>query len=170
MVHDGFKDAMILSAIAVFVLILLDLRDPKGLALAFVPVLMGLGWTALVMYLTDFQFNYANLMALPILVGTGVDYGVHLAHRAKQEGNVYAAARTTGRAIALCGLTTLVGFGSLILGNHWGVRSLGIILVIGIFACLVAALIVIPGAVRAKRDPSIMPKSARAKTDPLTKN
>jgi hypothetical protein len=170
MVHKGFRDAIILSAIAVFLLILMDLRDPKGLALAFIPVLMGLGWTALVMYLTDFKFNYANLMALPILIGTGVDYGVHLAHRAKQEGNVYAAARTTGRAIALCGLTTLVGFGSLILGNHWGVRSLGIILVIGIFACLVAALIVIPGAVRAKRDPSLIPKSARVKTGPLTKN
>ncbi len=169
MVHKGFKDAMILSAIAVLLLILMDLRDPKGLALAFIPVLMGLGWTALIMYLTGFQFNYANLMALPILVGTGVDYGVHLAHRTKQEGNVYAAARTTGRAIALCGLTTLVGFGSLILGNHWGVRSLGIILVIGISSCLLAALVVIPGAVRAKKDPTIIPDSPHPKSDPLTK-
>jgi hopanoid biosynthesis associated RND transporter like protein HpnN len=153
MVLRGFTDAIILSAIAVVLLILLDLRSPKGLALALLPVLMGLGWTVLIMVAFDFKFNYANLMALPILIGTGVDYGVHLAHRAKQEGSIYKAARTTGRAIALCGLTTLVGFGSLILGNHWGVRSLGIVLVIGISACLVAALVVIPGLVRAKTDP-----------------
>ena len=148
MVLKGFKDAVILSAIAVILLILLDLRSAKGLALALLPVLMGLGWTVVIMVMTNFKFNYANLMALPILIGTGVDYGVHLAHRAKQEGSIYKAARTTGRAIALSGLTTLIGFGSLLLGNHWGVRSLGLVLVIGIFASLVAALVVIPGLVR----------------------
>ncbi len=152
MVLKGFKDAVLLSAIAVLLLILLDLRSPKGLALALLPVLMGLGWTVVVMAATEFKFNYANLMALPILIGTGVDYGVHLAHRAKQEGSIYKAARTTGRAIALSGLTTLIGFGSLLLGNHWGVRSLGIVLVIGIFSSLVAALVVIPGLVRAKKE------------------
>jgi hypothetical protein len=55
------------------------------------------------------------------------------------------------------------------MGNHWGIRSLGIILTIGIFSCLVAALIVIPGAVRAKKDPTIIPDSPRPKSDPLTK-
>jgi predicted RND superfamily exporter protein len=78
---------------------------------------------------------------------------VHLAHRARQEGSIRAAARTTGRAIALSGLTTLIGFGSLILGNHWGVRSLGLLLVIGITSSLVAALVVLPGLVRPRKDP-----------------
>ncbi|MCP4679243.1 MAG: MMPL family transporter [Deltaproteobacteria bacterium] len=153
MVHEGFKDAVVLAAIAVVLLILLDLRTGRGLALGLLPVLMGLGWTSLIMAATGFKFNYANLMALPILIGTGVDYGVHLAHRANQEGSIRAAARTTGRAIALTGLTTLIGFGSLLLGNHWGVRSLGLILVIGITASLTAALIVIPGIVRPRSEP-----------------
>jgi uncharacterized protein len=147
MVQNGFKNAIILAAIAVVLLILLDLRSPLGLTLALVPVVFGLGWTMLLMALTGFKFNYANLMALPILIGTGVDYGVHLAHRAKQEGSIREAARTTGRAIALSGLTTLIGFGSLLLGQHWGVRSLGILLVAGIGFSLFAALIVIPGVV-----------------------
>jgi hopanoid biosynthesis associated RND transporter like protein HpnN len=152
MVQKGFVQAVVLASIAVILFILLDLRDLKGLALGLIPVLMGLGWTALIMALTGLKFNYANLMALPILIGTGVDYGVHLAHRTKQEGSIRKAARTTGRAIALTGLTTLIGFGSLLLGEHWGVRSLGLILAIGISSSLLAALVVIPGLVRPSKE------------------
>lgn len=144
MVHKGFRDAVLFSGLAVVLLVILDLRRPKDLAMAFLPIVMGAGWTALIMVLVGLELNYANLMALPILIGTGVDYGVHLAHRAKQEGSVACAVQTTGRAIALTGLTTLIGFGSLLLGNHWGVRSLGLLLVIGIFASLAIALGVLP--------------------------
>ncbi|MDJ0766387.1 MAG: MMPL family transporter [Myxococcota bacterium] len=167
MVHEGFRDAVILAALAVVLLVLLDLRTVKGLILALLPVLMGLGATALVMATTGFKFNYANLMALPILIGTGVDYGVHLAHRTKQEGSIAKAAQTTGRAIALTGLTTLIGFGSLLLGNHWGVKSLGLILVIGIFLSLVAALVAIPGAVKpAFAEPTAGLSSSKSKILP----
>lgn len=154
MVHRGFRDAFILSALAVLLLILVDLRDWRSLTLALIPVLVGISSTLLVMWLIDLRFNYANLMALPILIGTGVDYGAHMAHRAKQEGSIDEAARTTGRAIALTGLTTLVGFGALLFGQHWGVRSLGLILVLGIGFSLLAALVVIPAAVR-KRNPKV---------------
>jgi len=151
MVFEGFFDAVLWAAIAVVVLVALDLRRPRELALALVPVVLGAGWTALVCFLTGFKMNYANLMTLPILIGTGVDYGAHLAHRARQEGSVLQAARTTGRTIALSGLTTLIGFGSMIVGAHWGVRSLGLILVLGIGSCLVVALVVLPGVFREDR-------------------
>ncbi|MBW2277558.1 MAG: MMPL family transporter [Deltaproteobacteria bacterium] len=148
MVFDGFFDAVLMAAGAVLLLVLLDLRRPRELALALVPVVVGGGLTALVLYLIDFKMNYANLLAVPILIGAGVDYGAHLAHRAKQEGSVLEAARTTGRTIALSGLTTLIGFGSLIVGTHAGVRGLGLILVLGIVGCLLVALVVVPGVFR----------------------
>jgi hopanoid biosynthesis associated RND transporter like protein HpnN len=150
MVFEGFFEAVLMAAGAVVLLVLLDLRRRRELALALVPVVVGGGVTALVLYLTDFKMNYGNLMALPILIGTGVDYGAHLAHRAMQEGSVMRAAFTTGRTIALSGLTTLIGFGSLIVGNHWGVRSLGLILVLGIVCCLLVALVVVPGVYRSE--------------------
>jgi predicted RND superfamily exporter protein len=148
MVQQGFIQAVILAFIAVIILVLLDLRSIKGLLLAFGPVLFAVGWTSLLMKLTGLMLNYANLMALPILIGTAVDYGVHLAHRTGQEGSVVKAVKTTGRAIALSGLTTLIGFGSLILGTHFGVQSLGLLLVSGIFSALVATLVVLPGILR----------------------
>jgi predicted RND superfamily exporter protein len=150
MVHRGFAQAIILSSIAVFLLVLLDLRSFRGLVLALVPVLIAMGWLNLVMFLAGLKYNYGNLMALPILIGSGVDYGAHLAHRANQEGSVTKAAMTTGKAIALSGLTTLIGFGSLIVGNHWGVRSLGLLLVMGISFSLIAALVVLPGMLRGR--------------------
>jgi uncharacterized protein len=148
MVHEGFVQAVVLAGVAVLLLILLDLRSPLGIFLAVVPVVVAAGCTVLVMYLAGIKWNYANLMGLPILIGTGVDYGVHLAHRVEQEGSIRRSAATTGKAIALAGVTTLIGFGSLLLGNHWGVRSLGLVLVIGIFASLLAALVVLPGLLR----------------------
>lgn len=147
MVHRGFRDAFILATAVVLLLIVIDLRDRRSLIPALIPVAVGLSFTLLFMWIFNIKFNYANLMALPILIGTGVDYGAHLAHRAKQEGSIDRAVRTTGRAITLTGLTTLVGFGSLMLGEHWGVQSLGILLVVGIGFSLIAALIVIPAAV-----------------------
>ncbi len=150
MVHRGFVQAVILSFIAVLLLVILDLRTWKGVAMALLPVVLASGCTAFVMYITGFMLNYANIMALPILIGTGVDYGVHLAHRTAQSGSVVVAARTTGRAIALSGITTLIGFGSLILGNHWGVRSLGLLLCIGITFALLGAMVVLPGLFRSR--------------------
>jgi uncharacterized protein len=93
---------------------------------------------------TGITFNYANLMALPILIGTGVDFGINLAHRARQEGSARVAVRTTGKAIFVSGSAALVGFGSLMLGAHWGVKSLGIMLVMGIASCLVISLVILP--------------------------
>ncbi|MBN2340118.1 MAG: MMPL family transporter [Deltaproteobacteria bacterium] len=145
MVQRGFVQATVLSLLAVVVLVLLDLRSLKGVILGLGPVVFSAGFTALTMWWFDFQLNYANLMALPILIGTAVDYGVHLAHRVKQEGDVLHAVNTTGRAILLSGTTTLIGFGSLILGNHWGVKSLGILLVLGIFFSLLASMVIFPG-------------------------
>ncbi|MBN2802714.1 MAG: MMPL family transporter [Deltaproteobacteria bacterium] len=148
MVHQGFIQAVIWSLLAVVILVVFDLRSFKGILMALGPVVISAGLTALFMSLTGFMLNYANLMALPILIGTGVDYGVHMAHRMQQSNDIVIAVRTTGRAIALSGLTTLIGFGSLLLGNHWGVRSLGILLVTGIFFALAAALVVMPGLLR----------------------
>ncbi|MBN2715209.1 MAG: MMPL family transporter [Deltaproteobacteria bacterium] len=144
MIQNGFIQAVVLSALAVIILVLLDLRHPASLIIALGPVVLSAGWTALLMYAIGLQFNYANLMGIPILIGTAVDYGVHLAHRVKQDGSINGALHTTGKAILLSGLTTLIGFGSLLAGNHWGVRSLGILLVAGIFSALVTAMTVVP--------------------------
>jgi predicted RND superfamily exporter protein len=143
-IHRGFAQATAFAAIAVLLLVLLDLRRLRELAIAVAPVIIGGGWTALLIWALGIDFNYASIMALPILIGCGVDFGINLAHRARQEGSAKRAVRTTGKAIGISASTALLGFGTLMISDHWGAKSLGIILVIGIAACLVAALVVMP--------------------------
>lgn len=143
-IHEGFAQATALAAIAVLLLVLADLRSPRELLVAVAPVVIGGGWTALFIAATGIDFNYASIMTLPILIGTGVDFGINLAHRARQEGSAQKAVRTTGKAIVVSGSTTLLGFGTLILSDYWGARSLGIVLVVGIASCMTAALVVMP--------------------------
>ncbi len=152
MIQKGFTRAVLLSALTVLLLVLMDLRSATGLLLSLGPVVLAAGWTALLMYFTGLKFNYANLMGLPILIGTGVDYGVHLAHRYKQEGSMRIALQTTGRAVILSAITTLIGFGSLLAGDHWGVKSLGILLVSGILFAAIAAIVVLPVIVSRERN------------------
>jgi hypothetical protein len=140
----GFAQATAFAAIAVLLLVLLDLRRLRELAIAVAPVIIGGGWTALVIWAFGIKLNYASIMALPILIGCGVDFGINLAHRARQEQSAKRAVRTTGKAIGISASTALLGFGTLMISAHWGAKSLGIILVVGIFACLVAALVIMP--------------------------
>jgi hypothetical protein len=146
-IHRGFAQATAFAAIAVLLLVLLDLRRLRELGIAVAPVVVGGGWTALFIWATGIEFNYASIMALPILIGCGVDFGINLAHRARQEESARRAVRTTGKAIGISAATALLGFGTLMLSDHWGAKSLGIILVFGIAACLVAALVVMPALV-----------------------
>jgi len=150
-IHRGFRQAAIFAAIAVIILILLDFRRPREFGMVFLPVVIGGGWTALFLVAAGIKFNYANLMAIPILIGTGVDFAINLAHRSRQEGSVWTAVKTTGKAITVSGSTALLGFGSLILGAHWGVKSLGLVLAFGIASCLTVSLLILPALLERKK-------------------
>jgi exosortase len=85
----------------------------------------------------------ANFFAVPILVGTTVDAGVYLVH-SQRHGDANRTLKQTRRACLLCGLTTLLGFGALVTASHRGVVSLGMILVIGCLAGILASYFVVP--------------------------
>jgi predicted RND superfamily exporter protein len=99
--------------------------------------------------LLNIPFNYANVIVLPLLIGIGVDSGIHLVLRNDQvkagEG-VYGT--STPRAVFFSALTTVASFGSLMLSPHRGTASMGELLSIAIAMTLVCTLIVLPAAFR----------------------
>jgi hypothetical protein len=101
-------------------------------------------WTAGVMGWFDLPINPANIMTLPLVVGIGVTNGIHLLNRFVEEGTVSVVSKSTGKAVMVSGLTTIAGFSSLILGKHQGIQSLGLIMSLGVGACMIAALTVLP--------------------------
>lgn len=146
LIRRGFVKAAIYASIAVLVLLLIDLRRLRYVIFAAVPVACGALWMLGGMYLVGLPYNLANIVGLPLIIGVGIDNGVHLLHRYLQERNVVRATVRTGGAVMLSSLTTMVGFGSLAFASHRGYSSLGGILFLGVGACLLSAMTVLPAA------------------------
>ena len=146
LITAGFGSAMALGAVLVTLLLVVDLRSFTDTLLALVPVGLGILWMLALMILLGMNFNFANLVAVPIVLGVGIDAGVHLVHRYRLEGQagMITTLAHTGRAILVASLTTMVGFGSLTLASHRGMASLGALLFLGVGGCLVAAIVVLP--------------------------
>ncbi|MCI0341212.1 MAG: MMPL family transporter, partial [Planctomycetales bacterium] len=148
----GYRDAALWAGAAILVLLLLDFRSPVPAALAALPLLLGATWTLGLMGWLGIPWNLANLMAIPLLLGIGVDTGVHLLHRSRSGERPDALLRrSTGHAVALSAATTALSFGTLVLASHRGLRSLGLVLAIGVTATLLAGLLVLPALLAALR-------------------
>jgi predicted RND superfamily exporter protein len=83
-------------------------------------------------------------MTLPLVIGIGVTNGIHILNRFAEEQTPSILARSTGKAVLVSGLTTIAGFGSLALGRHQGIQSLGYVMATGLATCMLAALTFLP--------------------------
>src|SRR5438093_13033459 len=92
----------------------------------------------------DVPLNPANIMTLPLVIGIGVTNGIHVLNRFAEEQTPSILARSTGKAVLVSGLTSIAGFGSLILAKHRGIQSLGYVMSIGLATCMVAGLTFLP--------------------------
>jgi uncharacterized protein len=146
LVWVDLRDTLGLSLLAMVVVLLCGFRNVWLASLAFIPLVAGMVAMLGIMPLISLQFNYANFIALPIIVGIGIDYGVHLVSRWHEEPkrNQEAAFRETSRAIVLSALTTMVGFGSLLGSSYPGLRSIDWVTSLGIVCCVMASLIMLP--------------------------
>jgi predicted RND superfamily exporter protein len=142
---DG-RLAIQLAIVVIFVLLLVDFRSVKRALLAVVPLVIGVLLMVGTMELAGLMLTFMNMMAIPLIIGIGVDDGVHIVHRYKVEGNGahHTVFASTGRAVLLTSLTTMLGFGSLYFATMRSLGSLGSALFIGVGACFVASVLVIP--------------------------
>ncbi len=145
-ITSGFTNAVILGAVLVFVILLIDFRGLREAGLAMIPLLLGMVWMLGWMGVLGLSFNFANLIAVPLVIGVGIDNGVHVVHRLRLEGErgMSVVLRHTGRAILISSLTTMIGFGSLALASHRGLESLGLMLLLGVGSCLITSTVVLP--------------------------
>lgn len=142
---DGPK-ATLFAFGAVVILVLFLFRSAAASTLALIALGMGILWMAGIMAGFWLKVNFLNFIALPITFGIGVDYGVNMFNRYRSEGGgrILDVIRSTGGAVGLCSLTTIVGYGSLIIASNQGFVSFGRLAVIGELTCLVAAVIALP--------------------------
>src|SRR5690242_4600517 len=89
-------------------------------------------------------FNPANIMTLPLVIGIVRTRCSHILNRYAEERKPSILAKSTGKAVFISALTTIVGFGSLILAKHQGISSLGCVMAVGTTTCMLAALMFLP--------------------------
>ena len=147
LMRDGFLKAALYSLIAVFLLVLVDFRDLRFAFLALVPLLIGLLWALECMPLLGVSFNLANFFALPIVIGYGVDGGIHIIHRFRENRSTVDSVKTTGSAVALSSLTSIVGFGALSFAQHQGIASLGKVTALGCATVFIASVALLPALI-----------------------
>ncbi|MFT7622055.1 MAG: putative RND superfamily exporter protein [Myxococcota bacterium] len=144
LLRDGLERSALIGLCLVFALVLADLRHLGHALLVMVPVALGTVWMVGIMNFIGLQYNFANALGIPLVLGIGVDAGVHLMHRYRQGTSPARLVSTTGKAVTVSSLTSILAIGSLVLADHVGLNSLGLVLVIGISSCLVAAVVVLP--------------------------
>ena len=149
-VREGFERAALYAAGLIVLLLLADFRSLKDSLLALFPTVLGWLWMLGLMPLMGMDFNVANIVALPLVLGIGIAFGVHMMHRLREgDGDAEtpsldSVVRGTGGAIGVAATTTMVGFAALMLSPYGGMISLGATMVLGIGACLLATLLVLP--------------------------
>ncbi len=146
--RDG-RNAAILTIIVVFILLLIDFRNVRHALMAMIPLMAGMVWMVGILHLIGRQLDVVNVMAIPLIIGIGIDDGVHVIHRWRREGrgSVKTVFASTGKAILLTSLTTMLAFGSLMFSLWRGYGSLGAALLIGVGACFITTVVILPGII-----------------------
>jgi len=145
-VVTAFQQAFLLSLIATTILLIILMKRKTDALLVILLLLLAGALTGAVSVLLDIPFNFANVIALPLIVGIGVDSGIHMVRRMRTAppANGYLLKTSTSKAVLFSGLTTISGFGNLALSPHPGMASMGQLLSIGIGFTLLCTLIVLP--------------------------
>jgi len=136
--------ATVLGLALVLLLLWADLGSPVRALLALVPTALGALWMLGAMAALGLPVNFLNIFVATMLVGIGVDYGVHLVHRWQEVGCGPEALGETAKAIAVAALTTMVGFGSLVTSHFPGLRSVGAAALLGTASTALLSITLLP--------------------------
>jgi hopanoid biosynthesis associated RND transporter like protein HpnN len=151
LIASSFRWGLVYAFALVTGIAALMIRRVRETVLAMVPLILGTLWTVGVMQLAGLKLNLVNVWALPLIIGSAAEYGLYIILQcleSPEHGGGSRLTRSTVMAVMFNGLTTITGFGSLLVAHHRGVWSLGLLLVIGSVLILTASLVVLPTLLR----------------------
>jgi predicted RND superfamily exporter protein len=134
------------------VAVVVALRRPAAIASVLGALAVGVSGVALFLHFAHVRINFLNFAALPITFGIGVDYAVNVMQRHDEDrsAGILETLRTSGGAVVLCSLTTMLGYVALLRSTNQAIRSFGAIAVVGEISCLLAAVLVLPAFLHAR--------------------
>ncbi len=145
-VISAFQEAIVIALVTIALLLFVIRRNLIDTVLVMTPLILAGLFTMASTVITHTPINFANIIALPLLLGLGVDNGIHMVeklhHSLSEEQNIYQS--STARAMFYGALTTASSFAGLAFSPHQGIASMGLIITIGIFWIMVCTFIVLP--------------------------
>ncbi|MBI4245722.1 MAG: MMPL family transporter, partial [Candidatus Rokubacteria bacterium] len=150
LMERAYQQGTVYAIALVALMTALILRRWRETLLALLPLGLGLTWTAGFMSFFGLKFTLGNVFGLPLILGAAAEFGSNIVLRfvEGQDHGGPLIARSTVMAVLVNGLTTIAGFGSLMVARHQGVFGLGLLLTLGTVASLIAALVVLPVLLR----------------------
>lgn len=138
--------AILLSFFSVLAVLILAFRSLRQAGIILAPLFAGITLMIGIIHFSSFSFNLFNMVVIPTIIGIGIDSCIHIYDRFRSTGmsDVDGTMRTTGAAVLISSVTTLIGFVSIIFGAHKGVTSIGTVSSIGIVSVTLCALVLFP--------------------------
>jgi len=157
LITAAYRDAALYALVAIVLVLLIDFRHLGDAACALIPVLLGAALLLGTMDAAGIALNLANLIVMPLIVGIGVGCGVHAVRRWRLQPSdpPPGLAGGSGRAVTLTTLTTVIGFATLILGEHRGIRSLGLVMSLGLVLVWAVTIFVLPAVLSLRAVPHV---------------
>lgn len=140
----AFSLASIIALGLIVISMSLLLRSLSDTLMILVPLALAVALSMAIAVVAGLSFNYANIIALPLMIGYGIESGIHFVIRARRERVIELLTTTTPRAVIYSALTTIASFASLAISSHWGQASMGLLLFVATVIALACYLIVLP--------------------------
>lgn len=144
------REDMVHMLVPMFILLvgmmIVIFRRPGDVALALFAMVLSTLLLLATMSVTGLKWNFVNLMATPLLLGTGIDYAIHVTLSLRRTGGDFKDLwQGTGKALLFCGASNVIGFGSLVFSSSDALVSLGTVAVIGILLSMGISIFLLPG-------------------------
>jgi predicted RND superfamily exporter protein len=126
--------------------LILIFRSMRDAAISIAVLLVSLALVNAFVAATGHSWNFLSAMAIPLIVGTGIDYSIHLIFALRRSGGDFDKVwNGVGKAICFCGLSTAIGFGSLLFASNEMLRSMGLLCSLGVLLTTLLSVLVVPG-------------------------
>ncbi len=155
LVLEDLPRMAVLVFCVVVLIVAFDLRRARPITIAAAGLLFSMAWAMAALIVADVRINLFNVVALPMMLGIGIDTVVHLLHRLRADDDTGQALNSTGWAALLSTVTSMAAFFALTLADNRGVASIGEAVVIGLAAVFLSAIVSVPAAWR-----SLYPRQA----------
>lgn len=143
--EDGAR-MLAIAMVLVFVLLSLFLRSPFRAMVALIPLSVGMVWMLGFAAWFGIKLDFFNVIILPVVIGIGIDDGLHFYHRYLHQGrgSIIEVGYHVGSAVGMTTVTSIIGFGGLAITNYAGLQSIGYLAITGLLAAFLATVLVMP--------------------------